>query len=131
MRCAALLLAVSICAFLVGLYLASHSGAAGWQAAALAAAICWFGSSVALVLTALLRGPNGAMYSLLFGMAFRMGLPLAAAIWLSRSWPALAEAGVIGAIIVVYLVTLVAETLLVLPLLPTRAVANESGVTHG
>ena len=130
LRCAGLLAAVLICLPAIGYFLSStHS--LGWQAALVAALVCWFGSTAALVLTAISRGPQGALISLLVGMLFRMGLPLLAGIWLTRSSPALAEAGVFGAILVFYLVTLVVETLLVLPLVQPHLGAKESGVTHG
>jgi hypothetical protein len=116
MRCLLLSLAVGLAYPLIGLAASQKFGQAGWLAALVAALVCWFGSTAALVLTALLRGPQTALYSLLFGMVFRMGLPLAAGIVLSQQSPRLAAAGVFGCIVGFYLVTLVAETLLSLPL---------------
>jgi hypothetical protein len=116
MRCLLLTLAVGLAYPLIGLAAWQRFGQNGWLAALVAALVCWFGSTAALVLTALLRGPQTALYSLLFGMVFRMGLPLVAGIVLSQQSPRLAAAGVFGCIVGFYLVTLVAETLLSLPL---------------
>ena len=116
MRCLLLSLAVGLAYPLIGLAASQKFGQTGWLAALVAALVCWFGSTTALVLTALLRGPQTALYSLLFGMVFRMGLPLVAGVVLSQQSPRLAAAGVFGCIVGFYLVTLVAETLLSLPL---------------
>ena len=114
-RCALLALAVAVAYPVAGLIAWQRAGSDGWLAALVAALICWIGSTIALCMTALLRGPQAALYSLLFGMLFRMGLPLVAGIILSRNSPRLADAGVFGCIVGFYLVTLVAETLLTLP----------------
>jgi hypothetical protein len=129
MRCAVLWLVIIAALAAVGFYLSQHSGDLGWQAAAIAAGVCGLGSTLALVLTALCRGPNGALYSLLFGMLFRMGLPLGVGVWLTKTSPDLADAGVFGAILVTYLVTLAVETVLVLPLVRTGRMSK--GAAHG
>jgi hypothetical protein len=120
-RCLALALVVAAAYPVIGFLASQRVGEDGWLAALVAAGVCWFGSTVALVLTALLRGPQAALYSLLFGMLFRMGLPLAAGILLSQSSPRLAAGGVFGCMVGFYLVTLVAETLLSLPLVQGSA----------
>ena len=87
-------------------------GQLGLVSAGIAALVCWFAATLALVATAIFRGPQMALYSMLFGMLFRMGLPLGAGLVLSQSAPRLAAAGVFGLIVVFYLVTLVVERLL-------------------
>ncbi len=94
-----------------------------WSAAALAAAICFTGASLAMALTAWLQGPQAAMLSLLMAMLFRMGLPLGLGLLLSRRYAELEAAGFFGLVLGFYLITLVAETLLVLPLIKTNSPA--------
>ena len=84
----------------------------GVLAAATAAAICWFGSTIALLIAGYLSRSNQAAQGHLLGMFFRLGLPLVAGMILQKSGGPLAEAGVFGLIVVFYLITLVAETLL-------------------
>lgn len=102
----------------------SQRGVSAWQAAALAGSICWLGATLAMLFTAWLRGPQGALYALLFGMFFRMGVPLMAGLLLSRRYVQLEAAGFFGLILGFYLVTLVAETLLVLPLVQNKQAAK-------
>jgi hypothetical protein len=95
---------------------AAQRGPQAWPAAALAAFICWLGATLAMLFTAWVRGPQAAMFSLLAGMLFRMGLPLMAGLLLSRRYAELESAGFFGLVLGFYLVSLVAETVLVLPL---------------
>ncbi|MEX2173440.1 MAG: hypothetical protein WD872_03705 [Pirellulaceae bacterium] len=60
---------------------------------------------------------------ILGGMMFRMGLPLLAGIALQKTNEPLAEAGVFPMILGIYLVALVAETLLSLRFVPSTFVA--------
>ena len=115
-RCLWLLAAVAVAYPIVGYVAADRFGDMGWWAAAVAAGICWLGAAIALILTALLRGPQGALYAMLVGMMFRMGLPLVAGVVLTRQGGDLASGGVFGCLLAFYLVTLVVETALVLPL---------------
>jgi hypothetical protein len=118
----ALLVAYPIFAVLAS----SQRGVSAWTAAALAASICWFGATLAMLFTAWLRGPQGALYALLFGMFFRMGLPLIAGLMLSRKFVALEAAGFFGLILGFYLVALVVETLLVIPLVHNQQAAAKA-----
>ena len=105
----------------------SQHGADGLLAAAVAGIVCWFGGIAALVLTTSVRSPEGAVSGTLLGMLFRMGFPLAAGVMLDRSGGALAAAGVLGMILLYYLLTLVVETLLSLRLVnPGRGVSKAS-----
>ncbi len=126
--CVGLLVGAVLAAFpLVALYAYSVHGAPGITAAVVAAAICTLAATLALVSTALLRGPQAALYAVLFGMVFRLGLPLAAGIFLSNRGGPLAEAGVFGFIVVFYLLTLAVETPLSLLLLGSERRTTKSG----
>jgi hypothetical protein len=119
-RCAVLAVAVAIAYPLIGYVAMIRFGEKAWLSAAVAAAVCWLGAALALALTAWFQGPQGALYALLFGMFCRMGLPLIVGIALANQGGVLADAGVFGCILAFYLVTLVGETLLVLPLIPRK-----------
>ncbi|MGD9721736.1 MAG: hypothetical protein AB7O59_05385 [Pirellulales bacterium] len=90
----------------------SLAGSAGVVAASVAAAVCWLGGAVALLLTALARGPSMAMYGVALAMLSRTLLPLALGVSLHFAVPALAAAGLVYYLLVFYLVVLAAETLL-------------------
>ena len=63
----------------------------------------------ALVVSALVHGPQAAMLRLAGGMALRIGVPLVGGVFLSQ-FPRLAGGGVFGMVVVFYLVTLAVET---------------------
>lgn len=90
----------------------STRGTNGVLAASAAAGICWFGSTVALLLAGYTSRSNQGVQGHLLGMFFRLGLPLIAGMMLQKAGGPLAEAGVFGLIVVFYLITLVAETVL-------------------
>lgn len=94
----------------------SRVGVDGILAAALAGVVCWAGAAGALITAGLLRQSQQAASALMLGMLFRMGLPLAAIAWLMSQGGWLAEAGVVGMILVYYLVSLIVETVLSLRL---------------
>lgn len=102
-------------------------GMAGVLASLLALSICLVAGLMALAATAVFHGPNVAMWSLLFGLFFRMGLPLGCGLYFSRSQPVLAAAGIFGLIVVYYLFGLVVETLLSLRL--ARSLTSVSPAT--
>jgi hypothetical protein len=110
--CLALTAVVLLALLVVGGVVGSTRGLNGVLAASTAAAICWFGSSLALLMAAYSSRSNQAVQGHLLGMFFRLGLPLVAGMILQKSGGPLAEAGVFGLIVVFYLITLVAETFL-------------------
>lgn len=116
MRLLLLTLAISAAYPLFAGLAAAFYGPAAWASGLLAAGLCWLGATMALVAIAWLRGPEQALYAMLTGMFLRMGLPLVASVALALRFPALNETGFIPLILGFYLVTLAAETLLVLPL---------------
>ncbi len=102
-----------------------RSGVPGVQAAGVAAAICWVGAIIALLLGGLMRGTDNAVNGVLLGMLFRMGVPLGGGFALHQLCKGLAEAGVFGMILAYYFVTLFAETLLAVKLVgPTGKQEN-------
>ncbi len=97
----------------------SH-GVDGLLASGLAWAICAGGALIALLGTCMFRGPSGAMAGMAVGMLFRMGIPLVIAIMISQAGGPLADAGFFSCVLCFYLVGLVAETVLVLPVVQAR-----------
>jgi hypothetical protein len=94
----------------------SLEGWMGVAAAAAAAAFCLIGAVLALAIGHVLRDPRFALHAMLAGMAARMGIPLALALFCQLRGGLLADAGLIYYLLVIYPVTLAAETILSLPL---------------
>jgi len=88
------------------------AGAAGAQAASVAAGICFVGTVSALAMTEMLSGPLRALYGVLLGMFARTGLPLVATMVIYFKVPALADAGLVVYLLVFYFFTLGIETVL-------------------
>lgn len=105
---------------IVGGAAAATRGINGFLAALVAAAICWFGSTAALLLAGFASRTNHAVQGHLLGMFFRLGLPLIGGLVFQETGGWLAEAGVFGLIVVFYLITLVAETCLSLQFVKRR-----------
>lgn len=91
-------------------------GRVGLAAAALAAGVCWAGSTSALVLAGWLRNSRYATHGILGGTLLRTGIPLLAGAILHATGGPLARAGVTGWLLVFFLWTLVVETALVVRL---------------
>jgi hypothetical protein len=114
-----------------------RSGSIGIAAAAIAGGICWLSASLALATVYLGQMLNNPVGGILGGMFFRMGLPLGVGMAIQQSHPPLANAGTFLMILALYLVALVAETLLSLKFVPpgksnvgskTTSVSNSTGV---
>ncbi len=88
-------------------------------AAIVAAGVCWFGSTLALIGTNRFgrSGINGPLYTMAIGMVFNGALPFAVGLVLNRSGGPLAEAGVFGLVMTFFLFALAVETMLSLCLL--------------
>ena len=123
--CLALTAVVLLALLLVGGVVGSTRGLNGVLAASTAAGICWFGSTIALLMAGYSSRSNQAVHGHLLGMFFRLGFPLVVGMMLQKAGGALAEAGVFGLIVVFYLITLVAETLLSL-----RFIKHSGNITH-
>lgn len=85
-------------------------GAYGLASAGVALGVCWLGAAMALLVVRLSRSAPAA--GLLGSIFFRMGLPLLVGIWLNSQGGPLAQAGVMGMILVYYLIALVVEVVL-------------------
>ena len=118
--CALLLLLAVLAGFaIVAPFAYDRHGVDGVLATATAAGVCWSAASLALVASALVRGQFAGFHAMILGMFFRVGLPLAAGVYLTKRGGSLADAGVFGLLVIFYLLTLAVETPLSLALLPT------------
>ena len=90
----------------------SSHGEAGVWAAAVAAVVCLGAGLVALTFLSLFREPRQAFNGVGLAMLFRMAIPMATGVVLTKLGGPLAEAGVFGMIVGFYLVGLLVETLL-------------------
>ncbi len=92
-----------------------RSGGDGVVAVVAASGVCLLGSLLSLLVASRFTEPALALFGMLAGMAFRMGVPLAYALlvqWLHPSW---AEAGALVYLLAIYLVALPIETFVCLP----------------
>jgi len=86
--------------------------------------ICWVAGATALCVTVIATQLQAPVHGVLLGMLFRMALPLAAIVVFTQSHHPLAIAGLAQTTLGVYLVTLVAETLLTLRMVPSTGVTK-------
>lgn len=116
----AILTAILAAAFpLFAFYGHVQHGAWGVRAAGVAASLCWFGCSMALMCTVVFHRVNPVV-GVLGAMFFRLGVPLVLGLVLQHNHPDLAQAGVFGTILVYYLLSLVVETILSVRLIPSQ-----------
>jgi hypothetical protein len=107
---------------LTGVMLVVFSGLATWAwlrtaglgvaAALVVCGTCWISGLIALSAPLLFRDPQGAAQGILFGMLFRMGMPLLLVVVLVQSESVLLRAHVMEMLVGVYLTGLLVETLL-------------------
>ncbi|MDZ4819278.1 MAG: hypothetical protein SGJ20_09925 [Planctomycetota bacterium] len=121
----------------VGFLFAQQYGVTAWSAAAIAAALCWVCSIAALVLASIAhrlaaRDASAGMAYVLLGMLIRMGIPFAVGMAVSTADTQLSRAGFFPLVLVFYLITLVAETILsvMLPQERTAPVGTGSAATE-
>lgn len=88
----------------------------GLRALALAAGVTFLGAVPAVVMASLRRGAPAAVAWILAGDAVAMGLPLVVGTVVSRGEGPVAQAGVFGWIVLFFLATLMAKTILIAPL---------------
>lgn len=117
----ALTIAVALPTPLLAWYAQTQHGVVGIQAVLFAALICWGSSLVALTLIATYKHTPLMLPAALAGIGLRTGVPLAIGLILKQANGPLAEAGVIGMIMVYYLLTLLVETVLAARLLQLAA----------
>ena len=87
-------------------------------AAAIAGMVCWTAGAGALSITAVATQFKAPVQGVLLAMLFRMGLPLAALMAFTQVEHPVVAAGLAPTTLGVYLVTLVAETLLTVRMVP-------------
>ncbi|MCE9554856.1 MAG: hypothetical protein K8T91_15990 [Planctomycetes bacterium] len=107
----------------------SRSGVEGVWVATLTAGICLAGAMAALILSSKVHGPNAAMLRLASGMAFRMGVPLAACLVMMQ-WPRLTDHGGLMMMAFFYLVALAVETPLSLKYIDRKPIATDTRARH-
>ena len=113
--CLVLALALAVAAVPLGAWRA-QGHADGWYAALLAWSIVWLAGTLALLLANLAKGTTFFIHAQLGGMLFRVGLPLGAVVVLHAIDGNLTKAGAPQCLVILYLVGLVVETLMVLPM---------------
>lgn len=96
----------------VGVFGSSRHGSIGWVAAGVAGLLCFVSSAAALLATGMLAGTPNAMSGVLVGMVLRTGVPFFVSFLLVRTSKPLADAGLLGMVLISYLVVLAVETLL-------------------
>lgn len=125
--CLVLALALAVVAVPLGFWRA-QGHADGWYAALLAWSIVWLGGALAMLLANLAKGTPLFIHAQLGGMLFRVGLPLGAVVVLHATGGELTKAGAPQCLMILYLVGLVVETLMVLPM-ARQATAHTTGRT--
>lgn len=98
------------------------------MAAAVAAIVCLGAGLIAIIFLALFRNPQQAFHGVGLAMLFRMGIPMAVGVSLTKLGGPLAEAGVFEMIVGFYLVGLLVETLLAVRLVSGATEAKVSKV---
>ena len=95
-----------------GVVAARQYGIGAYAASAIAAGMIWSVGSLWLVMIAATPTPQARVNAALLGMLIRMALPMAAIVYFSSSNHPLAAEGIVGLLVVQYLLALVVETLL-------------------
>jgi len=91
------------------------SGPNGPVSAAVAGSCCLLGAGLALVSGEPFRATRRAMYGMLLGMAFRMGVPLTVGLLIHYHGGLLAQTGFVYYLLVFFELTLLVEVYLSLP----------------
>lgn len=108
----ALTIAVALPTPFIAQYAQTHYGVHGIQAVLIAAIVCGGSSLAALTLIVMYKQTPYQLHAALAGIGLRTGLPLVIGAFFKQAGGPLAEAGVFGMIMVYYLITLLAETIL-------------------
>lgn len=95
-----------------GIVAARQYGTGAYLASAISAALIWSVGSLSLLIVALAPTPQARVNAAMLGMLVRMALPMLAIAYFSNSNHPLAAEGIVGLLVVHYLLGLVAETLL-------------------
>jgi hypothetical protein len=112
---------------LAGAIAARRIGSSAFEASAVAAGLNWVAGSLALATVFATRHSPHRINGALLAMASRMALPLLAVVYFTRSQHPLVGGGVVGFIVIGYLVGLVIETIMAVRLVsPDGGVRNRS-----
>ena len=102
---------------LLAWYAVSRYGGDGAWAVAAAGGLCLAGGLVSLVIVTPCLNTPRAVSGVLGGMLVRLAIPIAGVIPLAIAYPRLAAAGLVGYLVVYYLVTLTFETMILVAVL--------------
>lgn len=131
LRACAILAAIEVVAVPVAALLATRlRGSPTWTATLIAAGVCWLGATVSLVVAYQGRQRGNALMGLMLSMLVRMAIPLAIALLIVTSRSTLAEGGLLGQLLVFYLLTLTVETLLSVSLVKSASSRPQGGPRH-
>jgi hypothetical protein len=95
-----------------GVVAARQYGNGAYLASAVSALLIWAVGTLSLLIVALAPTPQARINAALLGMLVRMALPMVAIVYFTKSNHPLAAEGIVGLLVVHYLLGLVAETLL-------------------
>lgn len=109
---ALLLLFVAPTAAIVGAVAFSNHGTNGLVAACVAGLLCFVTSSAALVATSMTAGTLNGLSGAFLGIILRTAVPFFVSILLMQASKPLADAGLLGMVLINYLVALAVETVL-------------------
>lgn len=96
-----------------------RAGASGVLSSVIAAAICGGAALTSLLLTAVAQKAKQPISGILTGMVVRMAVPLVALLVIPKMNPALLQSGMQEMLLGYYLLALVAETWILLRLIPS------------
>ena len=114
----------------VGFVASVWQGNDGWTTAATAGGISWIGGLLAIALHRIVKVKNQvnqALFGILAGMTFRMGLPLVFCLAMLNRGGAVVESGLLGMIAVYYFVGLTVETAILLRQVRETSAASPVG----
>ncbi len=131
LRACIILTAVVLVAIPLAALLATQwRGSSTWTATLVAAGVCWLGAMVSLVVAYQGRQHGAAMLGMMLSMLVRMAIPLAIALLVVTSHSTLAEGGLLGQLLIFYLLTLTVETLLSVSLVKGATKGSPGGPRH-
>lgn len=101
--------ALAIASGLVGWWLSREHGLLGWQASAFAAAVCWQGGLLGMIVASRFRGRKIGIGAVI-GIVFRLLLPMGVMAVSLAQGSRMVGAGLLESFVIFYQVVLVVET---------------------
>lgn len=114
-----LLLVIAIVSSVVGYFAFQRHGSDGLMAACLAGGLCFVASTAALIVTAMTTGTPNALSGIFLGIIMRTAIPFLVSILLMQASKPLADAGLLGMVLINYLVALTVESVLAVRIVQT------------